>query len=261
MALVESTPPGSPCWIELGTTDQDGAKRFYTALFGWTVSDFPIGPAESYSMFHLDGSATGAAYTLNSQQKAQRDPPNWMIYFATADADATVARAERLGGTVLAPAFEVMDAGRMAVIRDPVGAAFSVWQVRRHKGAGVVNQPNAMAWTELAARDQDRAAGFYTALFGWEPSEMQTPGGAYLVMKNAGANVGGIMAMDAAWGDTPPHWTVYFQVEDCGAAAAKVRDLGGAIRHGPFEGGDVGWIAMAADPQGAGFNLIQLRAR
>src|SRR5205807_8759663 len=113
MANIDKHPPGSFCWFELATIDQNAAKNFYTSLFGWAVNDSPMGPDDFYSMFKLQGRDTGAAYTMRKEQRAQGVPPHWMLYISVANADQAVSQAAQLGGTVLAPAFDVRDVGRM----------------------------------------------------------------------------------------------------------------------------------------------------
>jgi predicted enzyme related to lactoylglutathione lyase len=159
--------PGSFCWAELSTTDQKAAVAFYRDLFGWSVNDQPIGPDDVYSMLQLDGRDIGAAYTMRAEERQMGAPPHWNLYVAVANADETAARAQELGGTVLAPAFDVMDAGRMAIIQDPAGAIFEVWQPGRHIGARVLAEPGALCWSELSTRDPVAAERFYTRLFGW----------------------------------------------------------------------------------------------
>jgi predicted enzyme related to lactoylglutathione lyase len=128
MPNIDHYAPGSFCWFELGTTDQNAAKSFYKALFGWDAMDLPMGPNDVYSMFMLDGRSAGAGYTLMPEMRAVGIPPHWAIYIAVANADEAAAKAAAAGGTVLKPAFDVFDLGRMAVIRDPTGAVFHVWQ-------------------------------------------------------------------------------------------------------------------------------------
>src|SRR5512140_3185994 len=128
MAHIEKHLPGAFCWIELATTDQESAKKFYCDLFGWTVDDSPMGPGDFYSMFRLNGHATGAGCTLRKEQRAQGVPPHWGVYMEVAGADDAVAKAAKLGATVLAPGFDVMDVGRMGILQDPTGAVFCVWQ-------------------------------------------------------------------------------------------------------------------------------------
>jgi predicted enzyme related to lactoylglutathione lyase len=120
MTLIDKFPTGSFCWLELVTTDQDAAKKFYTNLFGWTVSDMPMGPNEVYTMFNIgDRSAGTAAYTLRKEQLADGVPPHWGIYVAVENADAAAKSASELGGKVIVPPFDVFDVGRMSVVQDP----------------------------------------------------------------------------------------------------------------------------------------------
>src|SRR5438067_1881407 len=127
MPNIEKHEPGSFCWIELATTDQNAAKAFYTELFGWAASDFPMGPGEFYTMFELDGRDAAATYTMKEQMRSQGIPPHWMIYIAVDSADATAGKVTAARGKVIAPPFDVFDIGRMAVLQDPTGAVFSAW--------------------------------------------------------------------------------------------------------------------------------------
>ena len=118
MSEYSSTVPGTFCWPELATTDQKAAVALYRGIFGWDVLDSPMGPGEVYSMFTLRGAEVGAACTLRPEQRQHGVPPHWGTYISVANADDSVARAKSLGATVLAPPFDVMDAGRMAVLQD-----------------------------------------------------------------------------------------------------------------------------------------------
>ena len=139
MAVVEKYSLGTPCWFELGTTDQTAAKQFYSQLLGWSSKDDPMGPDEFYTMFQLNGHDTGAAYTLPARLVAQGVGPHWNVYFAAPDVDLSAARVSGLGGVVVQPPFDVPDAGRMAICQDPGGASFSLWQARRNPGAAVID--------------------------------------------------------------------------------------------------------------------------
>ena len=128
MTTLDKNPIGNFCWVELSTTDQNAAKSFYGSLFGWTAQDSPMGPSEFYTIFKLQGRDAAAGYTLRADQRAAGVPPNWILYVAVTSADETSAKAQSLGGKVVAGPFDVMDKGRMAVIQDPTGAHFCVWQ-------------------------------------------------------------------------------------------------------------------------------------
>src|ERR1700675_64061 len=119
MTYIDRHPPGAFCWVELATSDQNGAETFYNSVFGWTVNDMPMGPNGFYTMFQLEDRNVGAAYALRAEQCSQGVPPHWMLYVSVASADDAADRTAQLGGKVCAPAFDVFDVGRMAVLQDP----------------------------------------------------------------------------------------------------------------------------------------------
>jgi hypothetical protein len=252
-------PAGNFCWFELGTNDQDAAKAFYTQLFGWGFSDFPMGDGMGvYTMFTLDGKEVGAAYQLNEQQQPGVQP-HWMPYVAVESADDAAARAVELGGEIAAPAFDVFDFGRMAVLKDPSGGVFSVWQPKTHQGADIVGAPGSVCWGELTTTDADTAKKFYTGLFGWSAKE-SADGMPYTELSNGKQPIGGILAKSKdQWQGMQPHWGIYFAVEHCEKTAEKAGGLGGAIHVPPTEIPHVGKFSVIGDPQGAIFCVIQLR--
>ncbi len=153
MAEFSSHAPGTFSWAELATTDQKGGVAFYKSLFDWGVKDVPIGPTEVYSMFTLRGQEVGAAVSLPDDERKLGIPSHWNMYVTVANVDESTKKAESLGGKVLAPPFDVMDAGRMAVLQDPTGAVFCLWQAGRSIGARILYEPGALCWTELTTRD------------------------------------------------------------------------------------------------------------
>lgn len=249
-----SYAPGLFCWVDLGTTDARAAKDFYSGLFGWIAEDMPAGDAGTYTMLRLDGKDVCALYEQPEEQRAQGVPPNWQSYVSVEDIEAAAERAKSLGATVLAEPFDVMDVGRMAVIQDPTGAVFSLWQSGRHFGAGLVNAPGALSWNQLNTNDVEGARKFYAQLFGWEDETFEEDGATYLTVSVDGWRNGGIMTMPEGV-QAPPHWLVYFAVEDVEAAAAKVRELGGEVIVPPMDV-PAGRITVARDPQGAVFGLF-----
>jgi predicted enzyme related to lactoylglutathione lyase len=256
MATIDKHPPGSFCWVELGTTDQQAAKSFYQTLFNWSVNDFPMGPGQFYSMFQLGGRDSAAAYTLNPQMMSEGVRPHWMLYLATADADETASKAAQSGGKVMAAPFDVADFGRMAVIQDPAGATFSIWQPKSHTGLRVNNEPGAFCWADLNTPDQAAAARFYAAVFGWSLDPGQD-GSGYLHIKNGDQYIGGILPAAHHDPNVPPHWLLYFAVQDCDASTAKAKELGARVYMGPMTMENVGRMTDLADPQGAIFALFQ----
>jgi predicted enzyme related to lactoylglutathione lyase len=253
MAFVTDHNPGAPCWFELGTSDQDAAKSFYSDLFGWTAVDQPMGPGQNYTIFQLQDRDVTSAYTIHKPGLV----PNWGVYFAVSDVDASAQQVLALGGALLQPPFDVMSNGRMAICEDPGGAVFSLWQAKDTKGVGVFGDENSVCWVELATWDVPQARDFYTALFGWTSN----PSGnmpTYLEYSVAGHPTGGLLPMDDNWKGMPSHWAIYFKVADCAGIVEKAKQLGGSLVFGPFQAPGVGMIALISDPQGAKFYVILL---
>jgi uncharacterized protein len=245
-------PPGTFCWTDLTTTDQSAAKAFYGGLFGWEAEDMPVGENTFYSMQRVGGKDVAAIAPQPQMQRDAGAPPVWNSYVSVESADDAAERAKALGATVHAPAFDVMEAGRMAVIQDPQGAFFEVWQPKGRFGAELVNAPGAMVWNELASPDLDASSAFYADLFGWTVAPFEASPEPYLSIKNGAANNGGIRPLSPP--GTPPHWLVYFGVGDLDAAIAKVAELGGTNVAGPIDI-QIAKIAIAQDAQGAFFAL------
>ena len=192
MTHIDKHPAGSFCWIELATTDQKAAKDFYSSLFGWSPQDSPVGPSEFYTIFKLEGRDAAAGYTLREDQRTHGVPPNWMIYITVDNADQAAAKAKQLGATMVMPPFDVMDLGRMAVIQDPTGAHFCVWQAAKNTGIGIAGVSGSLCWADLSTPDPKRAADFYSALFGWQIMADEKDKSGYLHIKNGEHFIGGI---------------------------------------------------------------------
>jgi uncharacterized protein len=252
MPNVEKHPAGSFCWLELSTPDQTAAKQFYTSLFGWTFEDHPMGPNGVYTMFKLKGRDVGACFGIPPGQPM---PTYWALYMCVDDADGTVTRAGELGAKVIKDAFDVFNLGRMAIIQDPTGAIFQIWQPKAHQGIGIAGEDGALCWADLMTPDAQRAKTFYEGLFGWEivPGK-DKPADSYLHIKNGEAFIGGIPPRPNE--SAPPHWMVYFMVSDCDAATDKVKQLGGQIYMPPMNVETNLRFSVVADPQGAAFALF-----
>src|SRR5689334_16607983 len=173
MPLMDAYASGTFCWADLGTSDATDARRFYTALFGWTADDRPAGPDTLYTMLLRDGASVAALYAQDTGLAG--GPPHWLSYVSVAGAAHAAQRARALGGTVVVEPFDVLDVGRMAVVEDPAGAVFALWEPRRHAGAAVVGEPDTMCWTELVTARPGVGRSFYGGLFGWVAGEGETP--------------------------------------------------------------------------------------
>ena len=258
MAEFQEHAPGTFCWVDLATTDAEGAKKFYSELMGWDTHDTPAGPDMVYTMLQLRGKEVAALYKMTKEQESQGIPPHWLSYVSVTSADETAEKAKSLGGTVLVEPMDVFEAGRMAVIQDPTGAVFAVWQPKQHIGALLKNEPGTFCWNELMTNDEQKASEFYTEL-GWTTQTQEMPGGMIYTMFNIGdVQAGGMMKIQEEWGDVPPNWMVYFAVKDCEVTLEKVTSLGGKIVVPATDVPNVGTFAIIEDPQGATSGIITL---
>lgn len=248
--------PGAFCWVGLATSDPARAKAFYASLFGWQAEDLAAGEAGTYTTLRHDGKDVAILYRQTAEARAAGAPPHWTSYISVEDADATAARADELGGAaVFRAAFDVLDAGRVAAIRDPAGGIVSLWQPRSRIGAALVNEPGAPCWNELATNDVERAKSFFGELLGWE---YQTDEGGYTTIKNAGRLNGGIREQSEQGRGLEPNWLPYFAVESADATARLAEQAGGRTLV-PAMSVPFGRIAVVADPQGAAFVVFDGR--
>jgi predicted enzyme related to lactoylglutathione lyase len=266
MPSIDRHAPGSFSWFELATSDQTAAKQFYTQLFGWDVEDFPISDNETYSTFRMGGRDTGAAYTMRAEERQAGVPPFWMVYVATDNVDETAGRVASLGGKVMAPPFDVMGMGRMAVVTDPAGSHFALWQAMTHTGVGVTGEPGTVNWVEISVPDRSKIMKFYEQMFGWKMvtgKDMKPAGPTdeYPHFMLGDAMLGGLPPPEQRDPNAPPHFLIYFSVADVAASTAKAKSLGANAFVENMDIGENGKISVLADPQGAMFALHEAPAR
>lgn len=246
-----------PAWIELATDDPAAAREFYAGLFGWQVEVSPDPQYGGYGMARLpDGDGDVAGITAKMMSEA---PTAWSLYIGTEDIDALAGAVTTAGGTVIAPAFDVGDMGRMAVFADPTGAVISAWQAGRMRTFRA-GEPNTFGWAELSARGIDTARAFYEAVFGWtsDASPMGEGQPDYTEFKAGGESIlGGMEMMPMVPAEVPSYWMPYFNAEDVDAAFERAIKLGATelVAPGDMPGGR---FAIVQDPQGAAFGLLRL---
>jgi predicted enzyme related to lactoylglutathione lyase len=247
------SPLGTPCWVELLTSDPERSQEFYGRLFGWTVED-PGADYGGYKNFQLKGERVAGCMRNDG---AAGVPDLWSVYLAVEDADATVAAAETRGAQVMVPPMDVMSLGRMAVVVDAGGAVVGMWQPGDFPGFGVLAEANAPSWFELHTREYEKSVDFYRDVFGWDAHTMSDAVDfRYTTLGKDEGALAGIMDSAAMLPDgAPSHWAVYFGVADTDAALSEIVALGGEVVM-PAEDTPYGRLAMASDPTGALFRLV-----
>ena len=257
MPEMTTYKPGTPSWVDLGSPDIGASAEFYGALFDWDVPESENAEQTGgYRQATRSDRPVGGMMPL--MQEGQ--PPAWTTYVSVQDADATTAAVKGAGGNVLAEPMDVMDLGRMAIFADPTGAVFGVWQPGTFTGAGLVNEPGAIAWNELNTRDAGAAKAFYSAVFGWAFEDQEMEGAGLYTTIMVGENpVGGMLDMSTrdVPEQVPAHWQVYFAVEDTDATIAQAKERGGSVMVEPIDI-PAGRFSILTDPHGASFAVIAL---
>jgi predicted enzyme related to lactoylglutathione lyase len=259
MTEMTSYEPGVPNWVDLGSPDLHKSIGFYSGLFGWEVPEQENSAQYGgYRRAELDGKAIAGMMPLMDEGQ----PPVWSSYVAVADADQTTAKVQEAGGSVVAEPMDVADLGRMAVFTDPEGVYFGIWQAGSFPGAERVNDPNTFAWSELNTRNPDGAKEFYGAVFGWTANEVDMgEGGTYVTWRHPSRSededsVGGMLDMRGRVPDeVPPHWLVYFTVDNRDASLEMAKASGGTeMLKMDME---MGRLAIISDPHGSAFGIFQ----
>jgi uncharacterized protein len=248
-------------WVDLATTDLTAARRFYGELFGWSFVEVPMGGGGVYLMAQVRGKDVAGLGQQGPEERSQGIPPHWNSYSWVEDLEATAKQVEPLGGKLVAPPFDVLDAGRMCVVQDPSGAMLCLWEERKHKGAGLLGEPGALCWVELNTRDLAAARAFYTKLLGWGTKVGSMGPSEYVEFDVGGQAVGGMMELDPQAGNVPPHWMPYLTVEDCDRSTERARGLGANVLVPPQDIPHVGRFSILQDPQGATLAIIRLDLR
>jgi predicted enzyme related to lactoylglutathione lyase len=244
---------GEFCWINMLTPDPAEARAFFGEVLGWTYYEMPgIGHG-----MQVGGRNIGGLFDLNGPNTPKGARAMIGVMVKVENADATCERVRSLGGTAKA-AFDIGPEGRMAVLFDPTGAEFDIWESKRMLGTDVDSrQPGAPSWFEAFTTDVDRATTFYTELFGWTSETRPMPGFDDTIFKNGGTEVAGLMPILPEMAGLRPQWATYFTVTDVEAAASTAAQWGAKIHRTPQDIPGVGRICGITSPQGVLFTVIQ----
>jgi predicted enzyme related to lactoylglutathione lyase len=258
MAQATVAIVNKPAWIDLSSADPEGSCDFYGKLFGWQVEVDPDPQYGGYATAKVGGKDIAG---IGPKMQAEA-PTAWNFYIGTDDADDLADRVQAAGGTVVAPAFDVGEQGRMAVFQDPAGAYISAWQPTTMMGFAP-EVTNGYGWAELNARGVASALPFYTDVFGWttRTSEMGEGQPPYTEFLLDGQSIAGAWEMNPMVpAEVPSYWMVYFSVDDVDAAHRQATEAGARELLAPqdFPGGR---FSIVTDPQGAAFGLLKTARR
>ncbi len=258
MPEATATTTSKPVWVDLSSSDPEGSGTFYSTLFGWSCEVSTDPQYSGYSVAKIDGKDVAGI----GPQQSPEAPTAWAVYIGTDDAEDLGSKVQAAGGTVVVPAFDVGDQGRMVVFQDPSGAFISAWQATT-MGGFQTDAENAFSWAELNARGLEKALPFYEQVFGWTTRTGPMGDGSppYVEFQLDGESVAGAIEMNPMVpAEVPSYWMVYFGVNDVDAACRKATEAGAHEMVPPvdFPGGR---FAILSDPQGATFGLLNMGPR
>lgn len=226
-------PPKTFCWNHLAAPDMLRAAAFYEQVLGWTAVHRPDG----YTIFKLEGK--DAAGGRENPKQGQ-----WLCSVSVEDVEVATLEAERLGARILSRPASLEGAAQTALLEDPLGAIFGLWQSEVYPGA----EPGICLWNELLSPDIDVSVAFYEALFGWK---MQKAPNEYTMFLLGDRPVAGIIP------STHRAWMPFFRAADCDASARAAGDNGGEVQKPATDAPGVGRYAIIRDVGGAYFGVLQ----
>ncbi|MBR8744315.1 VOC family protein [Nocardiopsis sp. MG754419] len=254
---------GSPRWVELGSNSPMASADFFKRVFGCEAESAGARVGD-YLLMRSEGANVAGI----GPRVVDTEPPSWTVYFHVDDIEAASLRVRELGGVLQVEPTEVFELGRMAHATDPQGGWFSLWEPGEFTSMEAADRPGALCWVELWTPSGRGATEFYGGLFGWRCEDIALPGGAgtYTTLGPAGSGedryFGGIMGVapeHLSQTDGAADWHPVFQVADCDATAASVRDADGRVHMGPEDAPGVGRIAVCSDRFSAGFVVLDPR--
>lgn len=237
---------GKFVWFEHLSHDIPGARAFYESLFDWQTEMVEIPASVPYPMIYHGGHEMGGF-----REGPAGTPTRWISYLSVPDIDASFRDGIAAGGDPVMPPVEYGMRGCGAVLADPTGAEFVIWQGTRGDPPDVTEiAESSWCWNELVTTDEKKAVAYYESAFGFTGEAVDMgPMAAYYLLKKDGIPRAGLMqATDPEEGS---HWRPYVRVADCDACAAKARSLGARIVQPPRDIPAIGRFSVLTDPWSA----------
>jgi len=249
---MTNIPTGRFVWFEYTSKDLKKSQGFFGELFNWSTQDIPM-PQGAYTMIASNGG------TIGGYQAPMAGGPDaaWLSHLQVKDAAASAKQVAALGGKVYKDAFDVHGVGVMAIVADPLGGTFALWQpTNREPGGDYAGKAGSFCWNELYTADPEASVKFYQAIGGFETEAMEMPGmGKYHVLKKDGQSRAGVLKSPMP--GVPQSWLPYVAVTNCDTSNDKAKKLGATSLVPPTSVPTVGRFAVLKDPSGVAIGILQ----
>jgi predicted enzyme related to lactoylglutathione lyase len=249
---MTTIPTGRFVWFEYLTPEPAKAQGFFGELYGWTKKEMPTPTGGTYTMFAAGDDTIGG---YPPRMPGMPPHSHWLSHLQVTDARATVAKIKSLGGSIKLEPVD-MGMGTYAVVADPHGAVFALWQPAKAEGTGDFRgKPGAFVWNELSTPDPEKASAFYAAIGGFTVEKMDMgPGGTYYLLNADGKGRAGMMKQSEG---QPIAWLPYVQVASADTTSAKATKLGAKTIVPPTDIPNVGRFSIFLDSLGAANAILE----
>lgn len=238
--------PGRSCefvWTDLSSYHVPKSSAFYADSFEWQI---PLSQNDKYHIATIGGTPAAALYEMPETYQKKGFPPFWMSYIQVPSVENSIKLALELGGQLEMGPIEV-EGGCFALIRDPLGAGFSLYQSAEDYTPAKGN--NTVQCRELHISNLKSVQAFYEKLFNW--SIEKSAASPFQISNSDRIEIGTIRELPHALRAGYEYWIPVFQVANLQEYMQKLRKLGGIV-YQVFDQR----IAMVTDPYGASFMVV-----
>ena len=248
--MIQDDPvEGDFVWCDLSSRRIEMARRFYGQLFGWQYEMLTAADGSAYIVGANAAEPVAGLYTMPEKFQNMGMPCFWMSYIAVNSVSQAVADGAELGGKVELGPLDWGDGSRVALIRDPLGAGFTVVEGGAFSARSDSPQHGGMVWNGLYVSDAQAVVPFYQRLFGWRITPHADHAAQYDIANSAGKRISSIHELPTELRGKEEYWAVQFAVDDIAVARDKVISAGGDFQ--TMEDG----TAFVRDPDHASFFL------
>lgn len=210
-----------PFFVDISTYSPKKTMSFYKHVFAWAYYK-----SDAYYTAFFDNNEVAGLYETPEKFKQMRMPHFWMTYFQVSNLDDTVNKAQQLGG-IIELNYLMNDFGKIALIRDPQGAGFTVYEGNKLKNVRTNTTKNTLIWNELHVSNIQNTIPFYEGLFNWTIVKNQK--GFYKVLNSKEKHIADILDIPNQYKGKYEYWVCTFGVESLSISKKRIQEYGGTL--------------------------------
>ena len=211
----------NPIFADLSSYSPKDSITFYERVFDWSYYK----EYDYYTAYQGNDQIVGL-YETPIKFKQMRMPSFWMTYFKVESVEQTVDKASAMGG-IIEMTDEIPGYGKVALIRDPQGSGFTVYEGDILSNTRTQNTVNTLIWNELHISDPSKILPFYQAIFNWEIIEQSED--TLNVLNGNKEHICDIMIIPNDLKGKFEYWICTFKVDDLQASKKIILKNGGSL--------------------------------